>query len=161
MCADDMTLWPVGFVRVRTEGFVVEIEPQYRAGLNGLTGFSHVNILWWSHLLDGASGLNRLVSEAPYRNAPRELGVFATRSPLRPNAICLSAAPLIAVDVQAGILRLGYIDAEDGTPVLDIKPYHPSADRVREVGLPAWCRDWPQCFEDSAAFDWESVFEQA
>ncbi len=160
MSTGAITMSPVGFVRAGAEGFIVEIAPPYRAALDGLAGFSHINVLWWSHLLEGA-GLSSLVAEAPYRSAPAQLGIFATRSPLRPNSICLSTAPLIDVDVEAGIIVLGYIDAEDGTPVLDIKPYHPCSDRVREAGVPAWCRDWPQWYEDSATFDWEAVFENA
>jgi hypothetical protein len=55
---------------------------------------------------------------------------------------------------QEGIVRVPFMDAEDGTPILDIKPYHPSVDRIREVRVPAWCATWPQWYEDSATFDW-------
>ena len=58
------------------------------------------------------------------------MGIFATRAPLRPNPIALSTAEVLDIDQANGILRLAYIDALDGTPVLDIKPYTPSLDRV-------------------------------
>lgn len=161
MSTDVISVTPVGFVRVGADGFVLEVLPQYRAALKGLEGFSHVNVLWWSHLLEGVTGFNNLVADAPYRNAPAQLGMFATRSPLRPNSICLSAAPVVGLDEEAGKIYLGYIDAEDGTPVLDIKPYHPCSDRVRDARVPAWCQDWPQCFEDSGEFDWSAVFDNA
>ena len=45
--------------------------------------------------------------------------------------------------------------------MLDIKPYHPAVDRIREVGVPAWCAGWPEWYEDSMTFDWGAVFENA
>jgi tRNA (Thr-GGU) A37 N-methylase len=50
---------------------------------------------------------------------------------------------------------------EDGTPILDLKPYQPAADRIRDVTVPAWCAHWPQWYEDSAIFDWEGEFVSA
>jgi tRNA (Thr-GGU) A37 N-methylase len=65
------------------------------------------------------------------------------------------------VDLENGLVIVPWIDAEDGTPILDIKPYHPSSDRVRDVRMPEWCAHWPQSLEDSAAFDWEAEFVNA
>ena len=45
-----------------------------------------------------------------------------------------------------------------GTPIIDIKPYQPCSDRVKNVQLPDCCSDWPQCYEGSATFDWTTVF---
>jgi tRNA (Thr-GGU) A37 N-methylase len=101
------------------------------------------------------------IAEQPYRNAPVAIGIFATRSPARPNPIALTPVPVISVDVADGIVRVPFIDAEDGTPILDIKPYHPAVDRIRDVRTPAWCSSWPEWYEDSATFDWGSVFENA
>lgn len=95
----------------------------------------------------------------PYRKGPRTLGIFATRSPLRPNPIALTAVAVLGLDPEAGRIDIPYIDAEEGTPVLDIKPYHPSVDRVREVTVPAWCNHWPRWYGDSGAFDWEAESE--
>jgi tRNA (adenine37-N6)-methyltransferase len=158
MSNHDVRLSPVGSVRVGEEGFALEIEPRFRPALHGLEGFSHVDVLWWSHLLDEPQYRGILQCESPYRSAPSSLGVFATRSPRRPNPICLSVAQVIRLDEEQGVLWVTYIDAEEGTPILDIKPYHPCSDRVREVSVPAWCQKWPQWYEDSASFDWEKVF---
>ena len=152
---------PVGFVRLESGGFYLEIAPEYRAALNGLEGFSHINVLWWSHLLEAPECRAIVECDQPYQNAPARVGIFATRSPLRPNPIALSVAPVLHIDVESGRIDLGYIDAEDGTPVLDIKPYHPCADRVRDVQTPGWCAHWPQWFEDSAEFDWQAEFVTA
>ena len=51
------------------------------------------------------------------------MGVFATRSPLRPNPIALTAAEIIHTDQEKGLIRVTFLDADNGTPVLDIKPY--------------------------------------
>ena len=67
----------------------------------------------------------------------------------------------VAVDVDGGRVRIAYIDAEDGSPVLDLKPYVPATDRIRDVAYPDWAATWPQWYEDSATFDWGTVFENA
>ena len=58
------------------------------------------------------------------------MGVFATRSPARPNPIAMTASEVINIDFASGIIRVAFIDADEDTPVLDIKPYTPSFDRV-------------------------------
>jgi tRNA (Thr-GGU) A37 N-methylase len=60
--------------------------------------------------------------------------------------------------MEKGIIGLAFIDAEDGTPVLDIKPYTPSLDRVENPIVPKWCAHWPKSVESSGSFDWSSVF---
>jgi tRNA (Thr-GGU) A37 N-methylase len=60
--------------------------------------------------------------------------------------------------MDAGEIAVPYIDTENGTPVVDIKPYHPSEDRIREAQVPAWCDHWPKWYEDSGSFDWEAEF---
>jgi tRNA (Thr-GGU) A37 N-methylase len=67
-------------------------------------------------------------------------------------------AELTAVDAMNSRLHLAWIDAEDGSPVIDIKPYHPSSDRIERPSVPDWCRSWPQSLEQSARFDWSQVF---
>lgn len=58
-------------------------------------------------------------------------------------------------------IHIAFIDAEAGTPILDIKPYHPSVDRIRDVAVPAWCAYWPHWCGESATFDWEAEFVNA
>ena len=151
----------IGSVRINDERFTLVIDEPYRPALIELDGFSHINVLWWCHLLDDPMFREMTIAERPYRNAPAEIGIFATRSPARPNPIAVTAVPVISIDVASGIVRVPYIDAEDGTPILDIKPYHPAVDRIRDVHTPSWCSSWPEWYEDSASFDWGSVFENA
>lgn len=86
------------------------------------------------------------------------MGIFATRSPIRPNPIALSTVEIIHIDYQKGLIQIAYIDANDTTPVLDIKPYTPSLDRVETPGVPEWCCHWPKSLEQSASFAWEEEF---
>jgi tRNA-Thr(GGU) m(6)t(6)A37 methyltransferase TsaA len=145
---------PIGRVSVRDDGFRLELDKQYIPALRELDEFSHVLVLWWCHRLDNEEIRALTQFDRPYKRAPAKMGVFATRSPARPNPIAATVVPLLKVDHKTGTIRIAYIDAEDGSPVADIKPYHPCTDRVKEVSVPAWCRHWPEWYEDSAEFNW-------
>jgi tRNA (Thr-GGU) A37 N-methylase len=62
------------------------------------------------------------------------------------------------VIVPIGIIDLYYVDAFIGTPILDIKPYIPTVDKVNKVITPTWSKHWPQSYEESGDFDWEKEF---
>lgn len=98
----------------RSTGEIV-IEPAFAAGLDGLEGFSHIIVLFHFHKARGA----KLEVVPPGESKPR--GVFATRSPHRPNPLGLSVLKLLGRDGR--VLRVSGLDLIDGTPVLDIKPY--------------------------------------
>jgi tRNA (adenine37-N6)-methyltransferase len=100
----------------------VEFEPAYRAGLQDLEGFSHVILLTHLHRMSGFSPqVMSFLDTQPH-------GVFATRSPKRPNPIGLSVVRLVAVDIEGGTLLIEDVDMLDGTPLLDLKPYVPTFD---------------------------------
>ena len=151
----------IGVIRAQGDGFCLELDPAYAPALKGLQGFSHLNVLWWSHLCDTPEYRAIVECDQPYKKSPPKLGIFATRSPLRPNPISLTPVAVLHLDEANGKIYIPYIDAEDGTPILDIKPYHPCIDRLREVCVPEWCRHWPQWNEDSATFDWSAEFVNA
>ena len=116
-----------------------------------IEGFSHLFVLWVFH----RSGGFDLVAHVPL-DERRPHGVFSTRSPRRPNPIGLSVVELLGR--EGPVLRVRGLDMLDGTPILDLKPYHPAVDRIRGAGTPEWCRHWPQWYEDSADFDWSAEF---
>lgn len=120
---------PRNTAAARAKGLPAEVElaPDYRAGLAGLEGATHVIVLTW---LDRAR--RDLIVQKP-RHAPAARGTFALRSPVRPNPIGLHVVGLNGVDVEAGILHLDAIDVLDGTPVLDVKPYFPGTDAVPDA----------------------------
>lgn len=62
------------------------------------------------------------------------------------------------MDIEHGVVGLYYIDAFDGTKVIDLKPYVPSVDRIENPSVPDWCKHWPKSYEESGRFDWESEF---
>jgi tRNA (adenine37-N6)-methyltransferase len=94
---------------------VLEILPEFAAGLADIEGFSHLYVVW---LFDRAQGFE-LVGKPPTDD--REHGVFATRSPRRPNPIGLTVVELLGRD--GARLHVRGIDMLEGTPILDIKPY--------------------------------------
>lgn len=108
---------------------VLELLPEFEAGLTDIEGFSHLFVIW---VFDRSEGFD-LIGTPPIDNRPH--GLFATRSPRRPNPIGLSVVELIARD--AAQLHVRGIDMLDGTPILDIKPYLSSvaADKLRRGWL--------------------------
>lgn len=148
----------IGTISNTEGGAFLRLEPQYIPALQALDGFSHINVLWWFSGCDNKEARNFLETKQPYKKAPSNMGVFATRSPMRPNPIALTAVEITNIDYQKGMIQIAYIDADDNTPILDIKPYTPSLDRVEAPGVPKWCCHWPKSLEQSAYFEWESEF---
>jgi len=113
---------------------VIEMRPAYAAGLQGLEQFSHVLVIFYMHHdLDGEPPA--LVRRPRGRADMPLLGVFAQRGRMRPNPIGVTAVEIVAA--EPGRLRVRGLDAIDGTPVLDLKPYAPVFDR-REARVPSW-----------------------
>lgn len=148
----------IGKISNTESGTFLELEPLYIPALQALDGFSHINVIWWFNGCDNKEARSILEAEQPYKTAPKKMGIFATRSPMRPNPIALTAAEVISIDYQKGIIQIAYIDANDGTPILDLKPYTPSLDRIETPGVPEWCCHWPKSLEQSACFEWEKEF---
>lgn len=148
----------IGKVNAAGYGTFIELEQAYIPALQALDGFSHLNVIWWFSDFDHAAARNTLESLKPYKKAPAVMGTFATRSPMRPNPIALTTVQVISIDYEKGIIQIPYIDAKDGTPILDIKPYTPSLDRVENPVVPDWCSHWPKSLEQSGNFNWEDEF---
>lgn len=98
----------------------IEIFEEYKKGLKDIEGFSHLIIFYWMHL----SKHFDLLVQTPWDT--KKHGLFSTRSPHRPNPIGLSVVRFLKINDN--ILTIRGIDAVDGTPVLDIKPYIPHLD---------------------------------
>lgn len=105
------------------------LDEAYRQGLAGLEGASHIVVLTWLH-----HSPRNLIVQKP-RHATEAKGVFALRSPARPNPVGLHVARLTGIDTAAGRLDLDAIDVLDGTPVIDIKPYLASIDAFPDATL--------------------------
>lgn len=155
---NDLSVFPIGKIINTNDNFGIILEDKYKSGLKGLQGFSHVQVLWWCDKCDTPETRAALIEKLPYTKGPAEMGVFAMHSPERPNPIAVSAVGVAFVDEASGTIGLHYIDAFDGSPVLDIKPYVPSVDRVESPQTPEWCAHWPKSCEESAYFDWDAEF---
>lgn len=106
---------PKGFgAKHDAEGFL-EIEPEFEPGLSDIEGFSHLFVIW---VFDRSDGYE-LLGTPPIDDRPH--GVFATRSPRRPNPIGLTVVELLGREGRR--LRVRGVDMLDGTPILDLKPY--------------------------------------
>lgn len=139
------TFTPIGVVRnevregldegwgaVRSE---LRLDSAWAGALHGLEAFSHVWVLFWMH--------DSHMPEAPQRR-PRDrqdmplLGLLAQRAKHRPNAIGITAVEILEVGEE--LLVVQGLDAIDGTPILDIKPYMSVFDRPAEVREPEWAQ---------------------
>ena len=149
---------PVGKIISDENGFFIRIDEKYIPALKELGSFSHVNVIWWADKCDSKEMRDILTTDQPYKNSPSVMGIFATRSPLRPNPVAVSTAQIISADYEKGVIQIAYIDAENNTPVIDLKPYTASLDRVENYTSPKWCRHWPESIEKSGEFNWEEEF---
>jgi tRNA-Thr(GGU) m(6)t(6)A37 methyltransferase TsaA len=143
-----VTLRPIGVVRNRVaepapEGWRdtvsrIVIRPELADALLGLDGWSHILVLFWPHRIPPE------VIGSKHQLHPRDdpanplQGVLATRSQIRFNPVLVTAVRLLKV--KGNVLKVKGLDAIDGTPVLDIKPYVPAFDSVPEARVPEWVR---------------------
>ncbi|MCG8502434.1 MAG: TrmO family methyltransferase [Firmicutes bacterium] len=153
-----VTFNPIGKVKIENGRYFIELEEKYFEATLGLEEYSHIQVIWWCNLYDSEESRSYRVTDKPYAKGPEKVGMFATRSPVRPNPIAITPCSLIRLDQENHRLEIAYIDSENDTPVLDIKPYQPSVDRVRDVKMPDWCKHWPSYYEESATFDWSKEF---
>ena len=112
----------------------IEIDPSLEGSLDGLEGFSHIIVLFWMHRLKDKK-VPVKVRPMGRKEVPM-VGVFASRSPNRPNRIGKTTARLL--ERRGNILRVKGLDALDGAPVIDIKPYMPGYDSVDDAEVPDW-----------------------
>ena len=113
-----ITVRPVGFVRGEGDTCEIEVRPAYVDGLLGIEQAEELQILYWMHRLGDAE--RRLLTAHPMGETSRpRRGVFALRSPMRPNPIGSTVVKLL--EVEGNRLRVRGLDALDGSPVVDIK----------------------------------------
>ena len=112
----------------------IVIEPSLTEALDGLEEYSHITVLWWMHLLP--SGEVTLKVHPMGREEFPLKGLFALRTPNRPNRIGKTTVRLL--QRQGNILRVKGLEALDGSPVIDIKPYIPRYDSAANTKVPPW-----------------------
>lgn len=140
-----MNCTPIGTVRSQVRDGVdagwgdvvaqIDVDPQYRAGLAGLAAFSHIVVLFHMHQSTWTPSAD-MVRRPQGREDMPMIGIFAQRAKHRPNPLGVTCVRLLGV--EGGVLTVRGLDAIDGTPVLDIKPYFPEYDRPDNYGVPEW-----------------------
>ncbi|MEW6770697.1 MAG: tRNA (N6-threonylcarbamoyladenosine(37)-N6)-methyltransferase TrmO [Bacillota bacterium] len=104
---------------------VIELFPEFVPGLKDVEKATHLIVLYWCHLA------RRDVLQTTTPHGPELRGVFACRSPVRPNPIAFTVVKLLGV--EGNRLRVQGLDAVDGSPLLDLKPYSPGIDSVSDA----------------------------
>ena len=129
---------PIGIVHRQADRAFINLRSELAPALQGLSGFSHVWVLYWFHENDRPNE-RAILQVHPRRNPANPLtGVFATRAPVRPNLIGFTCCRIISV--KKNILEVEGLDAREGSPVLDLKPYIPGSDALPEAEVPAWLK---------------------
>jgi tRNA (adenine37-N6)-methyltransferase len=138
-----ITMKPVGYVRTDSAGDEVKdkrrtaeiiVNPELAPALDGITDYSHLYILFWMHEIPEEKRTLLKVHPRGRLDLPL-LGAFATRTNLRPNPIGLTVVEL--ANVAGNVLTVRGLDAFNGTPVLDIKPYD-NWDIAKDIKVPRW-----------------------
>ena len=134
------TVCPIGRVRKAKKKTEIVLDKQYQPGLLGLDGFSHIDVYWWFDRNDTAEKRATLqIHPSPPGNMAHPLtGVFATRSPSRPNLIGMTLCKIVSV--KDNVIEIDGIDAFADTPVLDIKPHVPRFDSAPNAKIPWWLK---------------------
>ena len=113
----------------------IHLDAAFAPGLQGLGQFSHVIVIFFMHESTFDPG-HDLVRRPQGRADMPEIGIFAQRAKHRPNPIGITAVELMGI--EQNVLRVRGLDAIDGTPVLDIKPYYPVFDLMEQARVPEW-----------------------
>lgn len=155
---DNLQVNIIGKIGITDDGVFIKVEPKYISALQGLDGFSHLDVIWWFSDFDNEQAREIFEVPKPYKTSPDIMGIFATRAPVRPNPLALTVVQVLHIDYDNGVIHIAGIDANNDTPVLDIKPYIPSCDRVETPCVPTWCNHWPISVEKDMGFDWNKEF---
>ena len=143
MVFDEFVVRPIGVVSNKFKRAVpsgwehsvseVRVDQRWEAALEGIEEFSHILVLFWLNRIEG----ERVMRVHPMGRLDAPLvGLFSTRTPRRPNPIGLTVVKLL--ERRANVLRVQGLDALDGSPVVDLKPYLTRNDKVQGATMPDW-----------------------
>jgi tRNA (adenine37-N6)-methyltransferase len=111
--------------------------------LDGIEEYSHITVLYWAHLVPEKNRLVKKTHPLGSHDFPL-VGVFATHSPARPNSILTTTVRLLGR--EGNILKVTGLDALNGSPILDIKPYLPDSRDLADVKMPDWMKKMNEVF---------------
>ena len=122
-----------GWAKIESE---IHLDATLVGGLQGLAGFSHIIVTFFLDRAQGFDPAKQLMRKPRGREDMQAVGVFAQRTKYRPNPLGITAVQLLGIEDH--VVKVRGLDALDGTPVLDIKPYMPPFDRMENVKMPQW-----------------------
>jgi len=129
---------PIGRFQKTDKHTRIVLDKKYQAGLLGLDGYSHIQVFWWFSNNDTPEKRS-VLQVHPRGNRDNPLtGVFATRSPFRPNLIALTLCKIVSI--KDNVIEIEKTDAFDGTPILDIKPFIPGYDTAEDAKVAQWLK---------------------
>ena len=119
----------------------ITIDPEYCPALLGVENYSHLLVLYWFHLRDNEKHRGTLRVTPPRHEGAPLTGVFACRSPSRPNPIGVTVVELLRV--EGCRLEVSGLDALEVSPILDLMPFSPRAYSVPDASTPEWSKRGP------------------
>ena len=131
-------LKPIGYVKKIDSQNYLELNEEYWEGTTHLDLFSHAIILWWIDGMDTPENRQTILANPPKNKGSNPSGVFSCRSPARPNPIGHTIVKILSLDERNRKILIDHMDANTGTPLLDIKPYLPSSDKVDNAQVAPW-----------------------
>jgi tRNA (adenine37-N6)-methyltransferase len=151
---EKMIISSIGEVRRNDDKVILVVKAEYKQAMKGLDMFSHISVLWWGNREHVEECRKKMTLNPPYAEDVT-LGLFATRAEYHPNPICLTACPIIEIDEVKGEIVVANIDADDKTPIVDIKGYYPIFDRVDGARVPDWGFPMPDAVPETGVEIWE------
>ena len=143
----------IGKIVKDVTGNYLEIFEEYREGLFELENYSHIHVYWWAHELDNRENRDVLIADIPYSKEETKAGVFACRSPERPNLVMDTICKIRGINEAKGKIFIENIDAMPDTPIIDIKPYINCVDRVKQSRVPKWFpSEWGEWLPEKGIF---------
>lgn len=121
------------------------IDNDFSGIVDGTEEFSHLLVLYWAHHVP-SEGRSLVKGHPMGRNDLPLVGIFATRSPARPNPVCATVVRLL--ERKGNILKVRGLDAVDGSPIIDVKCYLPYYEAIGEVKLSGWMEQINREFAD-------------
>ena len=140
--------WPPGDEPWEELAAEIELDPAWAEALDGLDQFSHIWVVWWPDRVPSGDGSAALHVHPEGRQEMPEVGLFATRSPRRPNPIAITAVRLL--ERRGNRLTVVGLDACIGSPILDLKPYLRRGDLIPGATSPDWLEQLWQLHDKEA-----------
>jgi tRNA (adenine37-N6)-methyltransferase len=132
----EFRLMTIGRIVNRENTCRIEVDEKYQDAFLGLEQFSHIDVFYWLHENDHPAGRGVLRVHPRADKTNPLMGVFATRSPRRPNPLAVSRCRIKAI--SGSTIEVDSIDARDQSPLIDIKAHIPFRDETENIRIPEW-----------------------